>query len=166
MKVIYVALIGLFILSSCASNEETNEENKQTSILEIDNTNNDTEGASVLTKIAHQWTLVNRTNTKKDKSVDYSTEAPAIITHFEKNGFFSIYDLLEIKENGQQTETLKMRSSGQWEVHNEDELVMRHSATDSSKAEAYIIQTLNEQKLVIKNSELDIIDTYKRRVKK
>ena len=40
---------------------------------------------------------------------------------------------------------------------------MRHSYNNSSKIDAYIIETLDDDNLVIRNSEKDIIDTYTRK---
>ena len=163
MKLIYITLLGMFLFSSCNSNGDAEEINEQEDKVEVENANDDKEAASVLPKIAHQWVLVNRTNTKKDKSIDYSKDASSIIAQFETNGFFSIFDLIEIGTGADKSQTLKARSSGQWEVHNENELVMRHSFNDSSKVESFIIEKIDNKHLVIKNSEKDIIDTYQRK---
>jgi hypothetical protein len=163
MRLIYVTLFGLFFASSCTSNETSTDESEQKDKVELKTIDTKKEGSSVLPKIAHQWILVNRSNTKKDKNVDYSAVAPSIITQFETNGFFSIFDLIEIENEKGKSQTLKARSSGQWEVHNENELVMHHSFNDSAKIESFIIEKLDQEQLVIKNSEKDIIDTYQRK---
>ena len=161
MKFIYIILFGSFFFLSCKSNENTISEAEQENKVEVEN--NTIEESSVLPRIAHQWILINRTNTKKDKNVEYSAEAPSIITHFETNGFFSVFDLIEIGTGEEKSQTLKARSAGQWEVHNENELVMRHSVNDSARIESFIIEKLDNKHLVIRNSEKDIIDTYQRK---
>lgn len=162
MKFSYIILLIAFSFSSCVSSEKDTIETKK--LNEIIIPEEDDEAASVLSKIAHEWILINRTNTKKDKSIEFSVEAPSIITHFETNGFFSTFDLIEIKDNKENTLTLQARFSGQWEVHNENELVMHYSYIDSvARVESYIIQQLDDKHLVIKNSEKDIIDSYQRK---
>lgn len=153
----------MFLISSCTSNENTIDETENENKVETNASDDENGGSSILKKIAHQWVLVNRANTNKDKSVDYSAEAPSIITQFEKNGFFSVFDLIEVRTGADKSETLKARTSGQWEVHNDNELVMRHSSNDSAKVESYIIEKLDDKNLIIKNSEKDIIDTYQRK---
>ncbi|HLW30225.1 MAG TPA: hypothetical protein VKX29_05145 [Brumimicrobium sp.] len=163
MKFIYTILFGSLILSSCVSNEVTTDVPEQNNEAEVVISDDSNEESAITKAIAHQWVLINRTNTEKDKNIDFSTEGSSIITQFEANGFFSIFDLIEVKEEEDKAQSLKVRSSGQWEVFNDNELTMHHSFNNSSEVESYIIEELDEQQLVIKNSERDIIDTYQRK---
>lgn len=163
MKLIYIILFGLFLFTSCTTDESTSDGTVEEKGVEIKISEDGNDESSVLSKIAYQWILTNRTNTQKDKSVDYSKEAPSIITHFETNGFFSTFDLIEINTDNGKSQTLEARSSGQWEIHNDNELVMHHSFNDSAIVESFIIEKLDDKELIIKNSEKDMIDTYQRK---
>jgi|GEM_PF-2296036 len=163
MKLIFISILGLFLVISCTSSETPQEEKDNGSMVEVPVVEDSIEENSVTSKLANQWVLVNRTNTKKDKEVEFSNDNSFIVTQFETNGFFSVYDLIKTGSQESDNQTLTVRSSGQWEVHNENELVMRHSYNNSSKIDAYIIETLDDDNLVIRNSEKDIIDTYTRK---
>ncbi|MCO5269375.1 MAG: hypothetical protein M9897_10845 [Brumimicrobium sp.] len=156
MKIICSIITILFLFACTSNNSEVTEEkdNDSGAVTAIDSSN-------ILYQLSGQWILVKRTNADGSKSVNYSLETPSIVTHFENNGYFSIYDM--IKTNASEKEKMEKRSSGQWEVYNDDELVLRYSLTDSNNVESYVIQTIDDKSLVLKNSEKDIIDSYQRK---
>ncbi|PKR81716.1 hypothetical protein CW751_04095 [Brumimicrobium salinarum] len=162
MKFTYYIILGLIFFSACINKEsevKTKQDETKEKISEQDNTITTTSNP----KITHQWILISRTNTEKDKTVMFNTTAPSIITQFEENGFFSTFDYIEIENDDNTSQKLEPRSSGQWEIHNDNELVMRHNLSDSAINNSYIILELNDENLIIKNSEKDMIDTYKKR---
>src|SRR5690554_7364761 len=74
MKLIFISILGLFLVISCTSSETPQEEKDNGSMVEVPVVEDSIEENSVTSKLANQWVLVNRTNTKKDKEVEFSND--------------------------------------------------------------------------------------------
>ena len=159
MKIIYTLIIGLFVVTSCTSSGEKDASQN----TEIDSTaQNVNDENDIQNLISQQWVLVNRKSLKKDTTVNFSPTPPSIITEFKISGYFSISDLIDISSDQGKTQKLEKRISGQWDL-TDDLLVMRFGTGDTTNVEKYHIEKLDDETLVLKNAEENVISTYSKR---
>lgn len=150
-------ILAIFILVGCSIESPSHNDENILDTLKVVNTDDSYE-TNISEKLANEWKAVTRTNTEGNKTLDYDLSNSLIVIDFENNGYFTVYDVF-INEKTKE-ETREKRSSGQWEIYNASELVMRHSLRDTANVDSFIIQKLEDDTLILKNSEKDFIDTY------
>lgn len=159
MKIIYTLLFSALVLSSCDSSEK-----------ESDHSTNNNKKAPKETKMTEseklstRWVLVNRRNTKGDKSKDFEKIPTSIVTYFEDNGYFRVYDSITEAKNEEGVQMIEQRSSGQWEIDENGLLVLRYTEPDTVILERFSIEELDKNILVIKSKKKDIISKYERKL--
>lgn len=154
MKTPYILLIGLFVITSCNSPEQK-DNNIQTS-------QNESDTNDIHNEISNQWVLIKRKSLKRDTTVSFSATPPSEITEFKISGFFSISDLIKIDTDQGRTQKLESRITGQWEL-NDHRLFMRYGTGDTTKLISFEIMKLDKENLTLKNIENNYINTYTKR---
>ena len=158
MKYIYCLLCVLTITGSCTSpsDEDSNGKEDSTELTKnqaITDTSNETQ------IIVNKWILTKRTNTKKDKEVNYRKDNPLVIWQFDENGYFSIYDSIKDGEEKSKFSKIEVRSSEQWEI-NGNELTLKHTLGGAVKIEIYDVLELTALSFQIKNKKKDMINQF------
>lgn len=159
MKLLYkilLSIFSIFILIACENSNDNNSE---------ENENKSTVKETELTpseNISQRWVLVKRTNTKKDKTMDYDEQNSSVITFFEDNGYFRIYDSLVNMKKDQGIRRIEQRQSGQWEI-DKDKLILRYTESDTVIIEEMTIQKLDKKELQLKSDQKDQINYYKKK---
>lgn len=154
MKLFYILLIPILFTVACNEVEKENaadHENEQTQDLSKELTSSE--------KLSKRWVLVKRTNTKRDKIIEFDENNSSVITFFEDNGYFRVYDSLSDLDKEHGVKKIEQRHSGQWEIV-EDQLILRYTKTDTVIVEKLSVEKLNEDEMILKNSEKDQIDQY------
>lgn len=159
MKTHYILLIGLFLVTSCNSPEQKNDNIQEPQKTETDKTVQN-ESSDIHTKISNQWILVKRKSLKRDTTVNFSAIPPSIITQFKISGFFSISDLIKINSDQEKKQKLVSRNTGQWEL-NDNRLLMRYGTSDTIRT--FEIIKLDEDSLTLKDIENNYVNTYTKR---
>lgn len=162
MKIfIYTLLFGALVLTSCKEAEGDVQDADQTS---EDKTNQvDQNELTQEEKLSTRWILVHRRNAKGDKTRDFEKEPTSIVTYFEDNGYFRIYDSITKAKNEEGVQKIEQRNSGQWEINESGILVLRYTKPDTVITEHFLIEELDKNKLVIKSKEKDLISEYERK---
>lgn len=162
MKIIYTFLFSALVLVSCKGSDEHDNNSDQ---KEGDKTEQNVDSKELTSeeKLSNRWILVHRRNTKGDKTRDFEKEPTSIVTYFEDNGYFRVYDSITRAKNEEGVQKIEQRNSGQWEINQEGVLVLRYTKPDTVITEHFSIEELNKNKLVIKSREKDIISEYERK---
>ena len=159
MKFLYTLLFSTLILASCDTTEkeaDTNPKDKQDDNQEVELTDSE--------KLSTRWVLVNRKTESGDKSKDFEKEPTSIVTYFENNGYFRVYDSITQARNEDGVQKIEQRNSGQWEFDEDGSLVLRFTKPDTVIVEKFTVQELNKDVLVIKSQKKDVISRYERKL--
>tara|TARA_B100000508_G_scaffold91658_2_gene71470 strand:- start:36976 stop:37458 length:483 start_codon:yes stop_codon:yes gene_type:complete len=160
MKIIYTLLLSSVILVSCDNtdkkDETTTPEDKEVQQIETELTDSE--------KLSTRWVLVNRRNESGDKSKDFEKEPTSIVTYFEDNGYFRVYDSITEARNEDGVQKIEQRNSGQWEINEDGILVLRFTKPDTVIVEEFEIQELDKDKLIIKSLKKDVISRYEKKL--
>ncbi len=160
MKIIYTLLLSSVILVSCDNtdkkDETTTPEDKEVQQIETELTDSE--------KLSTRWVLVNRRNESGDKSKDFEKEPTSIVTYFEDNGYFRVYDSITEARNEDGVQKIEQRNSGQWEINDDGILVLRFTKPDTVIVEEFEIQELDKDKLIIKSLKKDVISRYEKKL--
>ncbi|MDX1652953.1 MAG: hypothetical protein R3277_10705 [Brumimicrobium sp.] len=157
MKLLYlVAILGV-ILSACEDKaDEVRDEGAKTQEVAK-------KELTPMEKISKRWVLVKRTNIKGDKVLKFDNEnTSTVITFFEDNGYFRVYDSLRNIGDTPGVKRIEPRNSGQWEIES-DELLLRFTKPDTVILERMTIQKLDEKELHLKSETKDQINYYERK---
>lgn len=158
MKLYYILFIFSFLLASCS---ETNQKydksdgSKESNSKKVEETSNSE-------KLSKRWILIKRTNSNEDKVIEFDENNSSVITFFEDNGYFRVYDSLINLDKKHGVKKIENRQSGQWEIL-ENELVLRYTGPDTVILESLEIVKLNNSELILKNKEKDQINQYIRK---
>lgn len=158
---IYTLLFGALVLTSCTEAEGDENHSDQTS--EDNTTQVDQDELTTEEKLSTRWVLVHRRNMKGDKTRDFEKEPTSIVTYFEDNGYFRVYDSITKAKNEEGVQKIEQRNSGQWEINENGILVLRYTKPDTVITEHFSIEELDRNKLVIKSKEKDMISEYERK---
>lgn len=158
MKIFYTLFLSAIVISSCETSEKDtsttdNKKQQQEGVISTENE-----------KLSSRWVLVNRRNAKGDKSKDFEKIPTSIVTYFEDNGYFRVYDSITEARNEDGVQMIEQRNSGQWEIDENGLLVLRYTEPDTVIVERFSIEELDKNKLVIKSKKKDIISTYERKL--
>jgi hypothetical protein len=160
MKIFYNLLFSVIVLASCSSSDENSEptvkEDKKDEQPKTELSNSE--------KLSTRWILVNRRTENGDKSKDYEKSPTSIVTYFEDNGYFRIYDSITEARNEDGVQKIELRNSGQWEIDQEGSLVLRYTKPDTVVLERFAIQQLDKNTLIIKSLKKDVISRYERKL--
>lgn len=161
MKVFYTALFATMILASCTDSEnkeDTSDNNKKNEMVKSESGEMTNES-----KLSNRWVLVNRRNESGEKSRDFEKQPTSIVTYFEDNGYFRVYDSITKAKNEEGVQKIEQRNSGQWEIDGEGILVLRYTQPDTVITEHFDIKQLDKNTLIIESKEKDLISTYERK---
>lgn len=159
MKFLYIFLFSALVLGSCNTGEE--EKTADPKDKEVAQQN---EELTESEKLSTRWVLVNRKNSAGDKSKDFEKEPTSIVTYFEDNGYFRVYDSITQARNEDGVQKIEQRNSGQWEFEEDGKLVLRYTKPDTVIVERFEVQELNKNTLVIKSLKRDVISRYERKL--
>ncbi len=162
MKIFYTLLLSTLILASCNTSEDKNDPSPKPN--EIGNTEETSKEPTDSEKLSKRWVLVNRKNSAGDKSKDFEKEPTSIVTYFEDNGYFRVYDSITEARNEDGVQKIEQRNSGQWEFHENGNLILRYTKPDTVIVEKFVIQELTKDALVMKSLKKDIISRYERKI--
>lgn len=155
MKLYYTLLAFILILVSCSESEQENNNTDNSKKQSSEKTEETTRSQ----KLSKRWVLVKRTNSNKDKVIEFDENNSSVITFFEDNGHFRVYDSLTDLDKKHGVKKIEQRQSGQWEVL-ENELVLRYTKPDTVIMESHEIVKLDNSELILKNLEKDQINIY------
>lgn len=161
MKIVYTLIFSAILLSSCGEGEKTDNTDTADSKTEVNT--QEPEKMTNEQKISTRWILVNRRNENGDKMRDFEKEPISIVTYFEDNGYFRVYDSISNADNNEGVQNIEQRKSGQWEIDENGILVLRYTKPDTVIIEHFEIQSLDKNELIIKSKEKDQISTYERK---
>jgi hypothetical protein len=159
MKIFYTFLFSTLILSSC----NTSEDQKDSTPVKKETKENNEE-LTESEKLSKRWVLVNRQNSSGEKSKDFEKEPTSIVTYFEDNGYFRVYDSITEARNEDGVQKIEQRNSGQWEFDEDGALVLRYTKPDTVIIERFTVQELNKDALVLKSLKKDVISRYERKM--
>ncbi len=159
MKFIYSIFVISLVLFSCKNDEKSSSDQENVKDEQVNNQLTTSELLST------RWVLKNRKNEKGDKSIDFEEKSSTIVTYYEDNGYFRVYDSIQNAKNEEGVRNIEQRRSGQWDVKEKDIplLTMRYTQEDTVIVEEYEIQEVTKNDLIIKSLNKDIIETYKRK---
>lgn len=155
MKLFYTLLIPVLFIVSCNDSEEENTEKNNTLEQKSDNE----EELTPSEMLSKRWVLVKRTNSKQDKVIEFDEQNSSVITFFEDNGYFRVYDSLTDLDKKHGVKKIEQRQSGQWEISN-DKLILRYTQPDTVIVEELIVEKLEKSELVLKNVQKDQVNKY------
>lgn len=161
MKIVYTLIFSALLLSSCGEGEKSDNTDTADSKTEVNA--QEPEEMTNEQKISKRWILVNRRNENGDKMRDFEKEPISIVTYFEDNGYFRVYDSISNADNNEGVQNIEQRKSGQWEIDESGILVLRYTKPDTVIIEHFEIQSLDKNELIIKSKEKDQISTYERK---
>lgn len=156
MKLHYIFIFGLLLTASCENAETEKDDSKNESSEKVSKN----EGESTASeKLSKRWVLVKRTSLEKDKVIEFNEQNSSVITHFEDNGYFRVYDSLRNQDKSHGVGKIEQRQSGQWEI-SDDKLTLRYTHPDTVIVEEHLVQKLNDSELVLKSDEKNQINNY------
>ena len=156
MKLHYIFIFGLLLTTSCKNAESekidsTDESSEKVSNDDIELTDNEI--------LSRRWILVKRTNLSEDKVIEFNEENSSVITFFEDNGYFRVYDSLGNQDKTHGVGKIEQRQSGQWDIE-DDRLILRYTRPDTVIIEEHLVQKLDDSELVLKSVEKNQINSY------
>ncbi len=155
MKLQYLFIFVLLISASCDNTEaEKGDADKNSKEVASDN-----EELTMSEKLSKRWVLVKRTTINEDKVMEFDENNSSVITFFEENGYFRVYDALTDHDKSQGVKKIEQRQSGQWEILH-DKLILRYTYPDTVIIEEHEVQTLSDSELVLKSVEKNQINKY------
>ncbi len=159
MKFIYSIFVISLVLLSCKNDEKSSSDQENVKDEQVNNKLTTSELLST------RWVLKNRKNEKGDKSINFEEKSSTIVTFYEENGYFRVYDSIQNAKNEEGVRNIEQRRSGQWDVKSKDTpiLTMRYTQEDTVIVEEYEIQEVTKNNLIIKSINKDIIETYMRK---
>ena len=161
MKILYTVLLSTLVLFSCTDSKEENNEPDVNKKNEVSKTGSDE--MTEEDKLSNRWVLVNRRNESGEKSRDFEKQPTSIVTYFEDNGYFRVYDSITKAKNEEGVQKIEQRNSGQWEIDSDGLLVLRYTKPDTVITEHFDIEQLDKNILIIKSKEKDLISKYERK---
>lgn len=156
MKLHYIFIFGLLLTASCENAETEKVDSEKQSSEETSDSNGDLTPAEKLSK---RWVLVKRTSIDKDKVIEFNEKNSSVITFFEDNGYFRVYDSLTTQDKSHGVRKIEQRQSGQWEVSN-DKLILRYTQPDTVIVEHHLVEKLSDSELILKSEEKNQINIY------
>jgi hypothetical protein len=156
MKLNYIFFFGLLLTASCENTETDKVDSEKQSSEDVSSADGDLTASE---KISKRWVLVKRTTINKDKVIEFNEKNSSVITFFEDNGYFRIYDSLTTQDKTNGVREIEQRKSGQWEVL-EDKLILRYTQPDTVTIEEHLIQKLDDSELILKSEEKNQINIY------
>lgn len=110
-------------------------------------------------KLSKRWVLVKRTSLDEEKVIEFDKENSSVITFFEDNGYFRVYDSLTDHDKTHGVKKIEQRQSGQWEFI-DGELILRYTRPDTVIVEKHEVQKLENSELILKSVDKDQINKY------
>lgn len=151
-------LVALFFLVgiigfSCendekASGDSSSEGNTESSVEEKVKSKSDID-EDIETLLVRRWKFNERTSASDEESMKFGDESSDVILRLEPNGFFMIYDSItneRIIEKG--LKRIEQRSSGQWDLIDEEVLILRKITSDTIIIDSLRIEKLDKINLV------------------
>lgn len=156
MKLQYIFIFALLLTASCDNTEkEQVDPDKKTSEKVISNDEEQTPAE----KLSKRWVLVKRTSIDGEKVIEFDENNSSIITFFEDNGYFRVYDSLTDHDKSHGVKKIEQRQSGQWEITN-DKLILRYTLPDTVIIEEHIVEKLEDSELILKSTDKEQINKY------
>ena len=156
MKLHYIFICALFLTASCDNTEKEKVDSKEQKSTDVADDNTELTPSEKLSK---RWVLVKRTSINEDKVIEFDENNSSVITFFEDNGYFRVYDSLTDHDKSHGVKKIEQRQSGQWEIL-EDKLVLRFTQPDTVIIEEHIVEKLDESELILKSDEKNQINKY------
>lgn len=156
MKLQYIFIFTLFLTMSCDNTETEKVDSEKNSSETIASNDEDLTPSEKLSK---RWVLVKRTTINEDKVIEFDENNSSVITFFEDNGYFRVYDSLTDLDKSHGVKKIEQRQSGQWEVLN-NKLILRYTQPDTVIVEEHEVQKLDNSELVLKSVEKNQINKY------
>lgn len=156
MKLHYIFIFALLLTASCDNTEKEQIEPDKKNSDEITTTDKDLTPSEMLSK---RWVLIKRTSIDGKKVIEFDENNSSIITFFEDNGYFRVYDSLTDHDKAHGVKKIEQRQSGQWEII-EDKLILRYTRPDTVIVEEHIVEKLEDSELVLRSEKRGQINNY------
>lgn len=156
MKLHYILIFSLLLTTSCDNTEtEKIDSEKQANEKQAD----EKEELTPSEQLSKRWVLVKRTSINEDKVIEFDENNSSVITFFEDNGYFRVYDSLTDHDKSHGVKKIEQRQSGQWEIL-DNTLVLRYTQPDTVIIEEHIVEKLDDSELILKSVDKDQINKY------
>jgi hypothetical protein len=156
MKLNYIFIFALLLTASCDNTEKEKVDSDKQSIEKVTDDKEELTPSEMLSK---RWVLVKRTSINEDKVIEFDENNSSIITFFEDNGYFRVYDSLTDHDKSHGVKKIEQRQSGQWEIL-EDKLVLRYTHPDTVIIEEHVVEKLDDSELILKSIDKNQINKY------
>lgn len=148
MKLHFLLVFGL-LLAACQA--EADKDESQSGVNEV---NTGVEDASQLEKtrealLVRRWRFNERRSADGQSTVKYGDQSSDVVMRLERNGFYMVYDSItdqRIVDKG--VRTLEQRHSGQWNLIDENMLVLQRIGSDTIIFDTLIIDLLDDNELI------------------
>lgn len=160
MKFVYLVLFSLFFFGCQESEDVKGEEvvvddNSETK-SEDDNYEKTRESLLV-----RRWKFNERKSQDGESSIKYGDQSSDVVMRLEANGFYMVYDSItdkRILDKG--VRTLEQRHSGQWNLLDENTLVLQRIGSDTILYDTLNIDKLDDNELVTTTRNKNKITYY------
>lgn len=156
MKLYYIFIFALLLTVSCNNTETEKVDTEKESSEKVTSTD---EEITPSNKLSKRWVLVKRTSIDKDKVIEFDENNSSMITFFENNGYFRIYDSLSNHDKSHGVKKIEQRQSGHWEIV-DDILILRYTRPDTVIIEHHSVEKLEDTELILKSVEKNQINKY------
>jgi hypothetical protein len=156
MKLYYTFILVLFLTTSCNNTESGEVDSEKKASEKTSRSDKDVTPSEMLSK---RWVLVKRTTINEDKVIEFNETNSSVITFFEGNGYFRVYDSLTDHDKTQGVKKIEQRQSGQWEIL-DNKLILRYTHPDTVIIEEHEIEKLEKSELVLKSVDKNQINKY------
>jgi hypothetical protein len=144
MKYVYLIALG-FLFLAC---EQSDDKEVKDSIEK------EGEGVDAYEKtrealLVRRWRFNERKSADGKSSMKYGDQSSDVVMRLEENGFYIVYDSItdqRIIDKG--VRTLEQRHSGQWNLIDENTLVLQRIASDTILFDTLMIDKLDDNELV------------------
>jgi hypothetical protein len=156
---IIASCLLLFMFAACTSSTTVTTDEKALNALEDKS----------LTKeeklLIGKWKLTLQENRAvAGEKIDYTTQKIEIITKFEPNGYFEVYDtFLDPNYVKSGLPKIQSRSKGQWELNKSGGLTLEYLGSDTKRTEKLIFDKITDAEMTVHGAEknVSIYKSYK-----
>lgn len=156
MKLHYIVILSLLMTASCDNTETEKTDSKEQS---SEKQATEDEEVTPSEQLSKRWVLVKRTSINEDRVIEFDENNSSVITFFEDNGYFRVYDSLTDDDKTHGVKKIEQRQSGQWEIL-DNTLVLRYTQPDTVIIEKHVVEKLNDSELILKSEEKNQINKY------
>jgi hypothetical protein len=148
MKLKYLVVFCLF-LAGCQNDPEPEDVSSLNDGSDLSAQGMDQLEKTRETLLVRRWRFNERKSADGETTVKYGDQSSDVVMRLERNGFYMVYDSItdqRIIDKG--VRTLEQRHSGQWNLIDENTLVLQRIGSDTIIFDTLLIDLLDDNELV------------------